>query len=50
MGAGVLELPGVGDQREDVPLGVTESHGDVSQRDQDHCGDYDGQGSPRPSQ
>ena len=50
VGAGVLELPGVGDQREDVPLGVNESHDDVSQRDQDHCGDYDGQGSPRPSQ
>ena len=50
MGTGVLELPGVGDHHEDVPHGVTGLHEDGSHGDQDHVGDYDGQGSPRPSQ
>ena len=50
VGTGVLELPGVGGQHEDVPLGDTGFHDDVSHGDQEHLGDYDGQGSPRPSQ
>ena len=50
VGTGVLELPGVGDHHEDVPHGVTGLHEDGSHGDQDHVGDYDGQGSPRPSQ
>ena len=47
VGIGVLELPGVGDQYEDVPLGGTGFQDDVRHGDQE---DYDGQGSPRPSQ
>ena len=47
VGIGVLELPGVGDQYEDVPLGSTGFQDDVRHREQE---DYDGQGSPRPSQ
>ena len=50
VGTGVLELPGVGGQHEDVPLGDTGLHDDVSHGDQEHFGDFDGQGSPRPSQ
>ena len=47
---GVLELPGGGDQHEDVPLGDTGFHDDVSHGDKEHFGDDGGQGSPRPSQ
>ena len=50
VGTRVLELPGVGGQHEDVPLGDTGFHDDVSHGDEEHLGDYDGQGSPRPSQ
>ena len=50
VGTGALELPGVGGQHKDVPLMDTGFHDDVSHGDQEHFGDYDGQGSPRPSQ
>ena len=50
VGTGVLELPGVGDQHEDVPHGNTGFHDDVSHGDNEHLEDDKGQGSPRPFQ
>ena len=47
---GVVKLPGGGDQHEGVPLVDTGFHDDVSHEDQEHVGNEDGQGSPRPSQ
>ena len=50
VGIGVLEVPGVGDQHEDVPLGATGFHDEVSHGDQKYFGEDAGQGSPRSSQ
>ena len=47
---GVHRLPGGVNQHEDVPLADTGFHDDVSHGYQEHFGDEDGQGSPRPSQ